>query len=223
MLEVSSRTWQEKRRESARQEILAAAWEAAHEHGLGALTLRDIAARVGMRAPSLYWHFDSKMALYDAMFGQAWASYLEVQKELVARPSASPRRVLKTIARTFFEFCVRDPVRHELMNLRSIPRFTPSPEAYAPAVEVLEQLRCLLMRLGISDETGADLFTALLAGLIDQQLANEPGGDRWARLLDRTIDMYATEMNLAQDDSDAHPGSAVSPPRRLHPEVEEMP
>jgi len=200
VLEVSSRTWQEKRRESARQEILAAAWEAAHEHGLGALTLRDVAARVGMRAPSLYWHFDSKMALYDAMFGQAWASYLEVQKELVARPSASPRRVLKTIARTFFEFCVRDPVRHELMNLRSIPRFTPSPEAYAPAVEVLEQLRGLLMRLGISDETGADLFTALLAGLIDQQLANEPGGDRWARLLDRTVDMYATEMNVPQDD-----------------------
>ena len=200
VLEVSSRTWQEKRRESARQEILAAAWEAAHEHGLGALTLRDVAARVGMRAPSLYWHFDSKMALYDAMFGQAWASYLEVQKELVARPSAPPRRVLKTIARTFFEFCVRDPVRHELMNLRSIPRFTPSPEAYAPAVEVLEQLRGLLMRLGISDETGADLFTALLAGLIDQQLANEPGGDRWARLLDRTVDMYATEMNVPQED-----------------------
>jgi AcrR family transcriptional regulator len=200
VLEVSSRTWQEKRRESARQEILTAAWEAAHEHGLGALTLRDVAARVGMRAPSLYWHFDSKMALYDAMFGQAWASYLEVQKELVARPSAPPRRVLKTIARTFFEFCVRDPVRHELMNLRSIPRFTPSPEAYAPAVEVLEQLRCLLMRLGISDETGADLFTALLAGLIDQQLANEPGGDRWARLLDRTVEMYATEMNVPQDD-----------------------
>ena len=56
------------------------------------------------------------------------------------------------------------------------------------------------MRLGISDETGADLFTALLAGLIDQQLANEPGGDRWARLLDRTVDMYATEMNVPQDD-----------------------
>jgi AcrR family transcriptional regulator len=200
VLADSSATWQEKRRESARRAILDAAWESAHEHGLGALTLRDVAARVGMRAPSLYWHFDSKMALYDAMFGQAWANYLEVQKELGARPSASPRMVLKTIAQTFFEFCVRDPVRHQLMNLRSIPRFTPSSEAYAPAVEVLERLRCLLVRLGISDEAGADLFTALLAGLIDQQLANEPGGDRWARLLDRTVDMYATEMNVPQDD-----------------------
>jgi hypothetical protein len=84
--------------------------------------------------------------------------------------------------------------------VRSIARFTPSPEAYAPAVEVLVQLRCLLMGLGISDESGADLFTALLAGLIDQQLANEPGGDRWARLLDRTVDMYATEMNVPQED-----------------------
>jgi hypothetical protein len=26
------------------------------------------------------------------------------------------------------------------------------------------------------------------------------GGDRWARLLDRTVDMYATEMTVRQDD-----------------------
>ena len=196
MTALPNRDRRAERREATRREILDAAWDLAREHGLAGLTLRDIAARVGMRAPSLYWHFDSKMALYDAMFGQAWASYLEVQKELVARPSASPRRVLKTIARTFFEFSVRDPVRHELMNLRSIPRFTPSPEAYAPAVEVLEQLRCLLMRLGISDETGADLFTALLAGLIDQQLANEPGGNRWRRQLPRFVDMFCDDVGV---------------------------
>jgi hypothetical protein len=134
------------------------------------------------------------------MFGQAWASYLELQKELVDRPAASPRKALKTSARTFFEFCVQDPVRHELMNLRPIPRFTPSPEAYAPAVAVLDQFRGFLARLGISDEAGVDLFTALVRGLIDQQIANDPGGDRWARLIDRTVDMYATEMNLPEGD-----------------------
>jgi AcrR family transcriptional regulator len=152
-----------------------------------------------MRAPSLYWHFDSKMALYDAMFGQAWGGYLDVQEDLDARLPASPRAALRMAGRSFFDFCVQDPVRHQLMNVRSIPGFTPSPQAYAPAVEVLERLHSRLARLGISDAAGTDLYTAVLAGLVDQQLANDPGGDRWSRLLDRAIDMYATEMNLPED------------------------
>ena len=31
-----------------------------------------------MRAPSLYTHFPSKHAIYDAMFADAWTQYLEV-------------------------------------------------------------------------------------------------------------------------------------------------
>lgn len=41
---------------------------------LSRITLREIAQRVGMRAPSLYSHFASKNAIYDAMFGQAGRS-----------------------------------------------------------------------------------------------------------------------------------------------------
>ena len=174
VLDKPTATWKDKRRESARQEILAAAWEAAREHGLGSITLRDVAARVGMRAPSLYWHFDSKMALYDAMFGQAWSSYLEVLKAMDGRFPASPRAALKAGGRTYFDFCAADPARHMLMSQRSIPDFTPSPAAYAPAVEVVERLRERLATFGVRDDAGVDLYTALIGGLIDQQLANDP-------------------------------------------------
>jgi AcrR family transcriptional regulator len=47
------------------------AWQLARERGLSQLTLRDIAHQVGMRAPSLYSHFESKNAIYDAMFAAA--------------------------------------------------------------------------------------------------------------------------------------------------------
>ncbi len=47
----------------------------ARESGLTQITLRDVADRVGMQAPSLYGHFASKMAIYDAMFGEAWGEY----------------------------------------------------------------------------------------------------------------------------------------------------
>lgn len=198
MLEKSSASWQDKRRETARREILAAAWEAAREHGLGAITLRDVATRVGMRAPSLYWHFESKMTLYDAMFRQAWAAYNEVQEELERLLLGSARAALKLTAHAYFDFCAADPIRHMLMSQRSIPNFTPSPQAYAPAVEVIGRLRERLRRLGVVDEAGVDLYTAMVGGLVDQQLANEPGGDRWKHLIDRVIDMYADEMQLPQ-------------------------
>jgi AcrR family transcriptional regulator len=152
-----------------------------------------------MRTPSLYWHFDSKMSLYDAMFGQAWAAYNEVQNDMESQLPSSPRTALKMTARTYFDFCAADPTRHHLMSQRSIPNFTPSPAAYAPAVEVIERLRARLARLGVTDEEAVDLYTALVGGLVDQQLANEPGGNRWARLIDRAMDMYADEMRLPRD------------------------
>ena len=188
--------WQTKRREVARSEILSAAWDAARENGLAAITLRDVAARVGMQAPSLYSYFDSKHAIYDAMFGQAWSEYDEIEKELEERLPASPRAALKVGARAFFEFCVTDPARHQLMNLRLIPNFTPSPESYAPSVRVFERLRRQLSEFGVTEDTDVDLMTAVIAGLIDQQLANDPGGDRWGRLLDRAMDMYADQVGL---------------------------
>jgi hypothetical protein len=40
-----------------------------------------------------------------------------------------------------------------------------------------------------------DLYTALTSGLTAQQNANEPGGDRWTRQLDRVISMYLAEVS----------------------------
>jgi AcrR family transcriptional regulator len=183
-----------KRREGVRREIVDAAWEAAREQGLGALTLREVAARVGMRTPSLYSHFPSKNAIYDAMFGQAWVEFLEVIDGRVL--PAEPRAALKEIATTFFDFAVADLARYQLMNQRSVPGFEPSAENYAPAVAAFTRLRRDMASLGVEDDEGVDIFTALVGGMVDQQLANDPGGTRWRRLLGRVVDMYATEMGL---------------------------
>ncbi len=45
----------------------------------------------------------------------------------------------------------------------------------------------------------ADLCVALVGGLVDAQLANDPGGTRWARLVDRAVDMFANDVGLPQD------------------------
>jgi AcrR family transcriptional regulator len=187
------------RREATRAEILQAAWELAQEQGLAEFTLRDLAKRVGMRAPSLYTHFESKHAIYDAMFGQAWSDYEQVALAELSELPKAPRAAVRRAARLFFDFAVANPARHQLMNQRTIPGFEPSAESYAPSVRVLELGKQIFHNIGLSDPADFDIATAIIAGLINQQLANDPGGTRWSTLLDRTIEIWADGVGLPPD------------------------
>lgn len=194
MTALPTRDRQAERRAATRREIVDAAWEIARRDGLAQVTLRGVAERIGMRSPSLYTHFDSKNAIYDAMFGRAWGELLElVQSTVLPR---TPRKRLLTTAAVFFDFAVADLARYQLMNQRTIPGFQPSDEAYAFSREVLALLRSHLAEMGVHAEADLDLYTALTSGFVDQQLANDPGGDRWRRQLPRMIDMYADEVGI---------------------------
>jgi len=186
------RNRQAERREATRGEILDAAWEVARELGLAGLSLRDVAGRIGMRPPSLYWYFDSKHAIYDAMFAQGNQALLRRidERDLPTEPRAR----LREVARVFIEFAMEDPARSQLMFQRTIPDFEPSAESYAYALEVFERGRQALADAGVTTPEQLDLWTALVAGLTSQQLTNDPNGDRWLRLADDAIDMYADHV-----------------------------
>lgn len=196
MLVGTSDVRRQRRRLATRDEIVAAAWDVARDKGLAFLTLRDVAERVGMRAPSLYNHFPSKLAIYDAMYAQAWGAYEKEIDSIQPHLPAEPRAALRAVARHYFDFCLADLPRYQLMSQRSIPGFEPTEGSYQPAVRVLARLHALLHDFHIEDDDAADLYTAVIAGLIEQQWANDPGGTRWRRLLDRSVDMYADEMGL---------------------------
>ena len=180
---------------------MEAAWQVAREKGLAQVTLRDVAELVGMRPPSLYTHFASKNAIYDAMFGDAWTQFLAYMAAREADEPRESRAALRFYARVFFDFAVEVPARHQLMNLRTIPDFTPSPEAYAPSVAVMADFVARMGRRGIDQQDDIDLFVAIVGGMVDAQLANDPGGTRWSRLLDRAIDMYADGVSISDERS----------------------
>ena len=129
-----------------------------------------------MRAPSLYGHFDSKLAIIDAMFGQAWAEFDATAAAQEPDLPEDPRAALLAAATTWLDAMAADP------------------ESYAFAVQTIERLHRLLVRLGITDPDAADLWTGLLAGLASQQNANDPGGERWRRLVPRAVDMFLSEV-----------------------------
>ncbi len=186
--------WREGRRRSAREAILDAAWALVGEEGLPGLSLRDLARRAGISTPTVYAYFDSKSAIYDAMFGQAAAWFAEE----MAPPwdCEGPRDLLVVSVRRFFEFCTRDPARYQLLFQRTLPGFEPSSESYEPAVRALAQAQELLALNGITETRYLDLWTALITGLVNQQFSNDPGGDRWYLLIEESIDMFLAHCRV---------------------------
>ena len=177
------------RHEATKQEILDGAWAMVRAGGLNALSLRALAHDLNMEPQSLYTYFSSKHAVYDHLFAAGNRELLERFGRL--EPSDDPRQVLRQIAHLFVSFAVDEPARYELLFMRTVPDFEPSPGSYALAVEVFSQARSALAALGLDDEAAFDMWTALVAGLASQQLANDPRGDRYIRLVDAAVAMFA--------------------------------
>lgn len=182
------------RHEATRREILDAAWALARKEGLAGLSLRDLATAVGMQPPSLYSYFESKHAIYDAMFK---TGYEELARRDAVFDAAPGPAAFRSRARAFLLFCTEDPARYQLLFQRTLPGFTPSADSYAVSVHVLERAYDALAVAGITSDAHRDLFTAVALGLADQQLANEPGGDRWLRLVDEAADMLLAHVSKA--------------------------
>jgi AcrR family transcriptional regulator len=187
--------WREARRRSAREAIVAAAWDLVREQGLAALSLRELADRAGITTPTVYAYFDSKHAIYDAMFGQAATEFADRMTE--PYEASDPTAVLTASAHRFFEFCTSDTGRYQLLFQRTIPDFVPSADSYAPAVRALEASRQRLADGGIEQPRHGDLWTALLNGLVDQQVSNDPGGDRWTRLIEEAVAMFVSHCRTS--------------------------
>jgi AcrR family transcriptional regulator len=181
-------TWREARRQNARADLLATAWEMVREGGWSALSLRKLAHRAGITTPTVYAYFESKNAILDAMFGAAAESF--AQRNAEPLPDGTPQEQLAAHAHRFAAFCTSDVARYQLLFQRLIPGFSPSREAYAPAVRALHSARQRLERAGARNLQHLDLWTALMTGLVDQQISNDPGGDRWIRLIDDVVVMF---------------------------------
>ena len=181
--------WREGRRQAAREAIVRAAWTLVDEEGLAGLSLRDLARRAGITTPTVYAYFESKSAIYDAMFGHAATQFADTMTAPI--DGDGPHEILAAYARRFVEFCTSDPARYQLLFQRTLPGFEPSPESFAPAIRALANAQELLASHGITDERHVDLWTALITGLVDQQISNDPGGDRWTGLVDESVAMLA--------------------------------
>lgn len=170
-----------RRRAQTLEEILGIALEVMAEEGVAGLSLSAVARRLGIRPPSLYKYFPSRHAVYDALFRRGQEGYLEA----VRRGASGHEPGLAAMAASLeagARWIMDNQVLAQLLFWRPVPGFTPSAEAYAPALAVHEHFTALTraavergeLHPDAAGPEGLDLGASLIAGVISQQLANEP-------------------------------------------------
>jgi AcrR family transcriptional regulator len=94
--------------EHKRELILGAAKQVFAEEGLEGASLRAIAVRAGYTPAALYFHFDSKEAIYAEVLKASLVSLGSAVNRAVAQAKTSQQR-LKAAAMSFFHFYADNP------------------------------------------------------------------------------------------------------------------
>ena len=191
----------ERRRAAVMAQALDHAVELMTTEGVGALTVSEVARRMGIRGPSLYKYFPSRHAMFDALFARGLAEELAAVGTAVdGVPRGVPR--IRAGGAASVAWAVENPALAQLLHWRPVPGFEPSPEALAPSIDDMAEVRTEFaeaVRLGqltraADSEDAVRLYTVVLSGLISQQLANQPGGPYaegvFSRLTDAAIDQF---------------------------------
>jgi len=117
------------------REILDAARELLESHGPDALSMRNLADRIGIRAPSIYKHFPNKEALEAALISDAF----DEQSKLFEQALEAPGKPLVAMTEAYRAYAKRHPHLYRLATDRALNRelLRPGAEerAAAPVVQ----------------------------------------------------------------------------------------
>jgi AcrR family transcriptional regulator len=192
------------RRQATVDEALDHAVVISAAEGAGAVTVSEIARRLGMRAPSLYKYFPSLHAIYDAMFARGYTSLsAHVQNATATLGPGLPRLLASSEA--VLRWSHDNLGLAQLMFWRPVPGFTPSSEAFAPSGAMWKRFRDDLTWAAHHGELRPDadsdevlrLLTIVTAGVLSQQMANQPEASfddgTFTGLADQALAMFAQQ------------------------------
>jgi AcrR family transcriptional regulator len=171
----------ELRRSQTIEEILAIAIEVMAEVGVAGLSLSEVARRLGIRPPSLYKYFPSRLALFDRLFQLGHQQHLD-EFRAGAEEAEPGVPALNAAVQASGRWAMANQPLAQLLFWRPVPGFEPSAQAYAPSIAMVEDVRRMLgeaVRRGqvgpaAATEEGAAVLSVLVTGMLSQQLANAP-------------------------------------------------
>jgi AcrR family transcriptional regulator len=124
-----------------RHALLEAAWQLVSERGLDALTLREVARKVGVTHAAPYHHFPTREALLDALEDEGFAA-LRAQMLRVLADLSDPGARLSALGRAYIDFARDAPERVQVMfRRRTAPAREPPAGEDDVFVYLLEAVR----------------------------------------------------------------------------------
>lgn len=177
----STKTRRERNREEMRNAILTAARDIMRAEGAAALSLHEVARRVGLQTPSLYAYFESKAAVYDALFRMGVQIYGERLEQIYQQHEAG-WGMIEAVFPSLMQFAHEYPELYQIVYERPVPGFAPSEQALAESIQLYEhgvqQLDAIIrqgaVRTELPTHQALDLMIAMMTGLTAQHQANEP-------------------------------------------------
>jgi AcrR family transcriptional regulator len=188
-----------RRRLETIEEILDIAQEVMTEEGVNALTLSEVARRLGVQPPSLYKYFDSLMAVYDALFERGQRQHYETLRR-AAEGAAPGLPALHAMFDASGRWCLANSPIAQLLFFRPVPGFEPTDASMQPSVAMIQLQRDALadavergqLGPGAASDEAIHLLGIFISGSVGQAIANEPdlpwGTGRFTPLLSRLID-----------------------------------
>lgn len=166
-------------RERMMKEILDTSREIMRENGAAALSMHELARRMGVQPPSLYHYFSGLMDLYDALFRmgfEQWGAYFTEY----TRKAQTWQDTIRLSMEAYLTFATQHPEMYQLCFERPVPGFTPAEESLQVSLNILEEVYTQIAGLQDSLNTDlppqqlADLIIAITHGLTALHLANQP-------------------------------------------------
>ncbi|POZ62878.1 TetR family transcriptional regulator [Chromobacterium alticapitis] len=177
--------------EQTRQQLLDAAERLFSEQGVSRTTLADIAAAAGLTRGAVYWHFQNKLDLYQAMLDRVAPSFDDMRDQLLDMAGSDPARALWEHSHRLLALIERNPqVRRILLIvfLRSehVGELEPIHEE---CVAHMHEARGLLSQVVqaakdkgqaygcVAPDEAATVLQALHDGLMHKLVIERPGPD----------------------------------------------
>ncbi len=202
---------------AVRQSILETARDMMRAEGAAALSLNEIARRLGMKTPSLYTYFASKHDLYDALFLKGIGMFRERLAGIFATHHMEGDLIESAIA-DYMNFADENPDLFSLVFERPVPGFIPSEASMQEAAGLLadgeRQFRLAIdagfIESGLNAVATRDLFIAVTHGLTSLKRANEPtaplDSGRFGPLIPSAAALLTSAWRPRRPDAEA-PGS----------------
>ncbi len=199
----------QRNREEMRAAILDVSREIMREQGLAALSLNEIARRVGITTPALYTYFPSKAALYDALYRMGIRLFREAEEALWRTTEPTWERL-----RAWFELRLAqaeaNPELYHLVFDDPIPGFMPTAESMEEVVALRqaavqaigELITAGVMQPHLPPEQVTDLLFTMRRGIVAEQIGKQrrvQPPDRFARLIPAVLAVLQAAWRPAND------------------------